>query len=152
MERTPPSRRLIKQHQLMDAKHMKKTRRRYDRHFEISAVAEIESGKPLAEIAREHSRAEGTNFPAVISSALPGVSTEIPAHQNQRHGILPWQSRTIPDECPRPAERQAARMIGPGVWREMHISAIFSRRGQQLFVRKPYKLVSSHECIPNEAG
>ena len=33
---------------------MKKTRRRYDRAFEISVVAELESGKPLAQIAREH--------------------------------------------------------------------------------------------------
>ena len=34
---------------------MKKTRRRYDRAFKISVVAELESGKPLAQIAREHS-------------------------------------------------------------------------------------------------
>jgi|WetSurMetagenome_2_1015567.scaffolds.fasta_scaffold47246_3 transposase len=34
---------------------MKKTRRRYDREFKISVVAELESGKPLAQIAREHS-------------------------------------------------------------------------------------------------
>jgi transposase len=33
---------------------MKKTRRRYDREFKISVVAELESGKPLAQIAREH--------------------------------------------------------------------------------------------------
>jgi hypothetical protein len=33
---------------------MKKTRRRYDRAFKISVVAELESGKPLAQIAREH--------------------------------------------------------------------------------------------------
>jgi transposase len=33
---------------------MKKTRRRYDREFKISAVAELEGGKPLAQIAREH--------------------------------------------------------------------------------------------------
>jgi len=33
---------------------MKKTRRRYDRDFKISVVAELESGKPLAKIAREH--------------------------------------------------------------------------------------------------
>lgn len=32
---------------------MKKTRRRYDRAFKISVVAELESGKPLAQIARE---------------------------------------------------------------------------------------------------
>jgi transposase len=32
---------------------MKKTRRRYDREFEMSAVAELESGKPPAQIARE---------------------------------------------------------------------------------------------------
>ena len=36
-------------------KYMKKTRRRYDRAFKISVVAELESGKPLAQIAREHS-------------------------------------------------------------------------------------------------
>jgi len=34
---------------------MKKTRRRYDRAFKISVVADLESGKPLAQIAREHS-------------------------------------------------------------------------------------------------
>jgi len=33
---------------------MKKTRQRYDREFKISVVAELESGKPLAQIAREH--------------------------------------------------------------------------------------------------
>ena len=33
---------------------MKKTRRRYDREFKISVVAELESGKPLAQIAREY--------------------------------------------------------------------------------------------------
>jgi transposase len=33
---------------------MKKTRRRYDREFKISAVVELEGGKPLAQIAREH--------------------------------------------------------------------------------------------------
>jgi transposase len=33
---------------------MKRTRRRYDREFKISIVAELESGKPLAQIAREH--------------------------------------------------------------------------------------------------
>ena len=34
---------------------MKKTRRRYDRGFKISVVVELESGKPLAQIAREYS-------------------------------------------------------------------------------------------------
>ena len=34
---------------------MKKTKRRYDRAFKISVVAELESGKPLAQIACEHS-------------------------------------------------------------------------------------------------
>jgi transposase len=34
---------------------MKKTRQRYDRAFKISVVAELGSGKPLAQIAREHS-------------------------------------------------------------------------------------------------
>ncbi len=34
---------------------MKRTRLRYDRAFKISVVAELESGKPLAQIAREHS-------------------------------------------------------------------------------------------------
>lgn len=33
---------------------MKKTRRRYDRKFKISVVAELESGKPVAQIAREY--------------------------------------------------------------------------------------------------
>ncbi len=33
---------------------MKKTRRRYDREFKISVVAELEGGKPPAQIAREH--------------------------------------------------------------------------------------------------
>jgi transposase len=33
---------------------MKKTRRRYDRDFKISIVAELEGGKPPAQIAREH--------------------------------------------------------------------------------------------------
>ena len=33
---------------------MKKTRRRYDRDFKISVVAELESGKPMAQIAREY--------------------------------------------------------------------------------------------------
>jgi transposase len=32
---------------------MKKMRRRYDREFKISVVAELEGGKPLAQIARE---------------------------------------------------------------------------------------------------
>jgi transposase len=35
-------------------KYIKKTRRRYDREFKISVVAELESGKPLAQIAREY--------------------------------------------------------------------------------------------------
>jgi transposase-like protein len=34
---------------------MKKTRRRYDRKINISVVAELESGKPPVQIAREHS-------------------------------------------------------------------------------------------------
>ena len=33
---------------------MKKTRRRYDRDFKISVIAELESGKTSAQIAREH--------------------------------------------------------------------------------------------------
>src|SRR5512136_681063 len=33
---------------------MKKSRRRFDREFKIAIVAELESGKPLAQIAREH--------------------------------------------------------------------------------------------------
>lgn len=33
---------------------MKKTRRRYDRDFKISMIAELEGGKPPAQIAREH--------------------------------------------------------------------------------------------------
>jgi len=34
---------------------MKKTRRRYDRDFKILVLAELEAGKPLAQIAREYS-------------------------------------------------------------------------------------------------
>lgn len=34
--------------------YMKKARRRYDREFKISVVAELESSNPLAQIAREH--------------------------------------------------------------------------------------------------
>ena len=33
---------------------MKKSRRRFDREFKIGIVAELESGKPLAQISREH--------------------------------------------------------------------------------------------------
>jgi transposase len=33
---------------------MKKTRRRYDRDFKISVIAELEAGKTSAQIAREH--------------------------------------------------------------------------------------------------
>jgi len=33
---------------------MKRTRQRYDRDFKISIVAELEGGKPPAQIAREH--------------------------------------------------------------------------------------------------
>lgn len=33
---------------------MNKTRRRYDREFKISVIAELEGGKPLAQVAREH--------------------------------------------------------------------------------------------------
>jgi transposase len=33
---------------------MKKMRRRYDRDFKISVLSELESGKPLAQIARKH--------------------------------------------------------------------------------------------------
>jgi transposase len=33
---------------------MKKMRRRYDREFKISVVAELVGGKPPAQIAREH--------------------------------------------------------------------------------------------------
>ena len=33
---------------------MKKTRRRYDRDFKISILAELEAGKPLAQVAREY--------------------------------------------------------------------------------------------------
>jgi transposase len=33
---------------------MKKTRRRYDRDFKISVLTELEAGKPLAQVAREH--------------------------------------------------------------------------------------------------
>ena len=34
---------------------MKKIRRRYDRDFKISILAELEAGKPLAQVAREYS-------------------------------------------------------------------------------------------------
>ena len=33
---------------------MKRTRRRYDRDFKISVIAELEGGKTSAQIAREH--------------------------------------------------------------------------------------------------
>ena len=33
---------------------MKKTRRRYDRDFKISVLAELDAGKPLAQVAREN--------------------------------------------------------------------------------------------------
>ena len=33
---------------------MKRTRRRFDREFKISVIAEHEAGKPLAQVAREH--------------------------------------------------------------------------------------------------
>jgi transposase len=33
---------------------MKRSRRRFDREFKISIVSELESGKPLAQISREH--------------------------------------------------------------------------------------------------
>ena len=33
---------------------MKKMRRRYDREFKLSVVAELEGGKPLAQISREY--------------------------------------------------------------------------------------------------
>ena len=33
---------------------MKKTRRRYDRDFKISVLAELDAGKPLAQVAREY--------------------------------------------------------------------------------------------------
>ena len=33
---------------------MKRTRRRYDRAFKISVISDLENGKPLAQIAREH--------------------------------------------------------------------------------------------------
>ena len=33
---------------------MKKTRRRYDRDFKISILAELDAGKPLAQVAREY--------------------------------------------------------------------------------------------------
>ena len=33
---------------------MKKTRRRYDQDFKISVLAELDAGKPLAQVAREY--------------------------------------------------------------------------------------------------
>ncbi|MBN1322740.1 MAG: transposase [Methanotrichaceae archaeon] len=33
---------------------MTKTRRKYDREFKLSVIAELDSGKPLVQIAREH--------------------------------------------------------------------------------------------------
>jgi transposase len=44
-------------------KFIKKTRRRYDREFKISVVAELESGKPLAQIARKYGIHPGLPFP-----------------------------------------------------------------------------------------
>jgi len=41
---------------------MKKTRRRYDREFKISVVAELEGGKPPAQIAREHGILQQANL------------------------------------------------------------------------------------------
>jgi transposase len=35
-------------------KYMKKMRRRCDREFKISIIAELKAGKPLAQISREH--------------------------------------------------------------------------------------------------
>jgi transposase len=35
-------------------KNMKKKRRRYDRDFKISVLAELDAGKPLAQVAREN--------------------------------------------------------------------------------------------------
>jgi transposase len=35
-------------------KYMKKTRRRFDRDFKISVIAELEASKSLAQVAREH--------------------------------------------------------------------------------------------------
>jgi transposase-like protein len=35
---------------------MKKTKRRYDRDFKISVIAELEAGKPLAQVARKITR------------------------------------------------------------------------------------------------
>ena len=52
---------------------MKKTRRRYDREFKISVVAELESGKPPSQIARELSKGllpVRSSFPRL---QLPGV-------------------------------------------------------------------------------
>jgi len=41
---------------------MKKTRRRYDRDFKISVIAELESGKTSAQIAREHGIHPGLGY------------------------------------------------------------------------------------------
>jgi transposase len=35
-------------------KYMKRMRRSFDREFKISVIAELEAGKPLAQVAREH--------------------------------------------------------------------------------------------------
>ena len=38
----------------LEGKDMTKKRRRYDREFKVSVVAELEGGKTLGQIAREH--------------------------------------------------------------------------------------------------
>jgi len=55
---------------------MKKTRRRYDRAFKISVVAELESGKSLAQIAHEH-------------SGIPGQSAECRIYNSSQNFTKP---------------------------------------------------------------
>jgi transposase len=56
-------------------KYIKKTRRRYDREFKISVVAELESGKPLAQIAREYG-IDPSVFPAPGGMSWPRTPKE----------------------------------------------------------------------------
>ncbi|HSD56883.1 MAG TPA: transposase [Methanotrichaceae archaeon] len=56
---------------------MKKTRRRYDRDFKISIVAELEGCKPPAQIAREYEIPQVSNR-AYLSAVRPPISLPSP--------------------------------------------------------------------------
>jgi len=56
---------------------MKKTRRRYDRDFKISVLAELEAGKPLAQIARETSAPSRLKDRAKKAKELPHVALQL---------------------------------------------------------------------------